>query len=79
MCGTPSLTDIQGIKDPFGTLGGTVTYKLDDDNEFKVKLNEILSNENLQLNFPKKLNYYQKNYQVIALNNWLEIENKLNE
>ena len=48
LCGTPSLaSNIQGIKDPFGTLGGTVTYKLDDDNEFIVKLNEILSSENL--------------------------------
>jgi len=82
LCGTPSLaSNIQGIKDPFGTLGGTVTYKLDDDNEFIVKLNEILSSEDLQIELSKKAQLLSEKLsgKNSFLNNWIEIENKLNE
>ena len=47
-CGLPAIaTKIDGIYDPFSTIGGTLVYKLDSNIEFLKHLNEIYFNTNI--------------------------------
>ena len=47
-CGLPAIaTKIDGIYDPFSTIGGTLVYKLDSKIEFLKHLNEIYFNTNI--------------------------------
>ena len=49
LCATPSLaTDIQGIKEPFGSDGGTLIYQLNNSFEFKSQLNIFVNDKNLE-------------------------------
>lgn len=49
LCATPSLaTDIQGIKDPFGSDGGTLIYELNNSVEFKSQLKIFVNDKNFE-------------------------------
>ena len=49
LCATPSLaTDIQGIKEPFGSDGGTLIYELNNSVQFESQLKTFVSDENFE-------------------------------
>ena len=49
LCATPSLgTDIQGIKEPFGSDGGTLIYQLNNSVEFKSQLETFVNDKNFE-------------------------------
>ena len=49
LCATPSLaTDIQGIKEPFGSDGGTLIYELNNSVEFESQLRIFVNDKNFE-------------------------------
>ena len=49
LCATPSLaTDIQGIKEPFGSDGGTLIYELNNSVQFESQLKTFVSDEDFE-------------------------------
>ncbi len=49
LCATPSLaTDIQGIKEPFGSDGGTLIYELNNSVDFELQLKTFVSDKNFE-------------------------------
>ena len=49
LCATPSLaTDIQGIKEPFGSDGGTLIYELNNSVQFESQLKTFVSDKNFE-------------------------------
>jgi len=55
LCSTPSLaTDIQGIKEPFGSEGGTLIYGLNNSFEFESQLTKFVNDKNLESELQNK-------------------------
>tara|TARA_B100001559_G_scaffold256238_1_gene220454 strand:+ start:48 stop:707 length:660 start_codon:yes stop_codon:yes gene_type:complete len=82
LCGTPSMaTDIQGINDPFGKFGGTILYKLNDDEDFQIKLKNFINDEKIQTEMQEKSHNLSTNLsgKNSFLNNWIELESVIYE
>jgi glycosyltransferase involved in cell wall biosynthesis len=80
-CKLPSVaTDIDGIYNPFFTNGGTLTYKLNSENDFMNSFNKLNSDEGLWKIQSEKS--YKLSNEIAGngrfVNNWLKIITMIN-
>ena len=82
LCATPSLaTDIQGIKEPFGSDGGTLIYELNNSLEFESQLKKFVNNKDLENELRNKAHSLSTKLSGANSfgNNWFKIMEKLYE
>ena len=82
LCQLPSISsEIDGVSTPFGSVGGTLLYETDNQQQLITKLSDFFNNEELENELIKKCYELSSNLSGNGkfLNNWKKIEKSLYE